>query len=374
MVKALESLPIGDLHNTACPVCLKGKSKQKFTRTKVARCALPFELIHSDLCGPFRPSVGGSVYYLLYIDDCTRYTEVYFLRSKAASEVIPKFRLYKAWVESQGYRIRRFRCDNGRGEYNNDEFLNLLGESAISYEPAPPYSQHKNGVAERMIQTINTRARCMLIDSDLTSRFWAEAVRTAVYLHRRTPTNSLPDTKSPFEILYGTRPQLHHLRRFGCTVYRHIPKEQRVGKFTERARACMMLGYVNHTTKIWRVWDFTGRGRAVETSNVVFVENENAVSIHRSEASTQGESLVFPEANEAGGEVTGIHPIAVPSTPKGMVTPAGNIKDSQGQKSMYLREPGEELGPLWVQPRAERCVTGCSACHMFFSPVYNDAD
>lgn len=37
----------------------------------------------------------------------------------------------------------------------------------------------------------------MLLDAGLNGRFWAEAVCTAVYLHRRTPTNSLPSSKSP---------------------------------------------------------------------------------------------------------------------------------------------------------------------------------
>ena len=115
----------------------------------------------------------------------------------------------------------------------------------------------------------------------------------------------------------------------------------------------------------------------------MFVESENAVSIQKSEASAHGESHVFPEANEAG-EVKGRDPIAVPSTPKGMVSPkgmvmpVGNKEDSQGPKSMYLLKPGEELGPLWVQPRAERCVTGCLAHHRsaalhgcsWESPVY----
>ena len=86
-----------------------------------------------------------------------------------------------------------------------------------------------NGVSERMIQTINTKARCPLMDAGLPARFWAEAVKTAVYIHRRTPTASLNDHKTPFEALYGTKPFLHHMRRFGCIVCRHLPKEQRKG-------------------------------------------------------------------------------------------------------------------------------------------------
>ena len=142
----------------------------------------------------------------------------------------------------------------------------------------PPYTQHKNGVSERMIRTLNTKARSMLLDAALPMGFWAEAIRTAAYLHRRTPTASLAGSMSPHEALLGTRPALAHLRRFGCKVYRHLPEEQRVGKFSDRARPCMMLGYVHHATRIWRLWDFSlrGRGGAVESSNVRFVESLNA--------------------------------------------------------------------------------------------------
>ena len=375
MDKILDWLPHKDVLNSACDICLRAKSKQQFTRTKAARSSTHFELVHSDLCGPFKPSAGGSIYYLLYIDDCTRYTEVYFLRSKAAIAIIPKFREYKAWVENQGFRIRRFRCDNGRGEFDNEEFRGILSESGITYEPAPPYSQHKNGVSERMIQTINTKARCMLLDAKLQVRFWAEAIRTAVYIHRRSPTSSLPDSRSPYEMLYGSRPQLHHLRRFGCTVYRHIPKEQREGKFTDRGRACMMLGYVHQTTKIWRIWDFSGKGRAVESSNVVFVEHENAVSWQAQSHSIGTSTLGFPGDSDdipalpvtigatgaprgLGDEVTLIKMISPEGryTPQGMVMPAGSKIRPESQDSMYLPTLGDELGPQKVQPRAERCV------------------
>ena len=131
-----------------------------------------------------------------------------------------------------------------------------------------------------MIRTLNTKARSMLLDLALPSRFWAEAISTAAYVHRRSPSNSL-DGKSPYERLNGIKPKLHHLRRPGSTVYKHIPKDQRKDKkFGSRSKPCMMLGYVHKTTKIWRIWDFeggtNGLGRAVECSNIVFKEDENA--------------------------------------------------------------------------------------------------
>jgi hypothetical protein len=101
-------------------------------------------------------SIGVAQFYIIYIDDCTRYTELYFLITKSAEEISAKFQAYQVWVRAGSFQIKRFRCYNRSGEYNHSVFLGLLGESGITYEPSPPYTQYKNGVAERIIRTLNT--------------------------------------------------------------------------------------------------------------------------------------------------------------------------------------------------------------------------
>jgi len=96
--------------------------------------------------------------------------------------------------------IARFRCDNGRGEYDNRLFREILRVLGISFEPAPPYTQHKNGKSERMIQTLVTKAHSMLIDAKLPTAMWAEAISTAAYLHERSPSWPLLH-KTPYEML-----------------------------------------------------------------------------------------------------------------------------------------------------------------------------
>ncbi|GKF62855.1 integrase, catalytic region, zinc finger, CCHC-type containing protein [Tanacetum coccineum] len=51
------------------------------------------ELLHMDLCGPMRvASVNGKKYILVIVDDFSRFTWVYFLRSKDETpEIIKKF-------------------------------------------------------------------------------------------------------------------------------------------------------------------------------------------------------------------------------------------------------------------------------------------
>lgn len=235
-----------------CDVCLKAKQQRIIERKPATRTKQPFELIHSDLCRPMTtPSISAIKYFILYIDDYSRVPWVYFLRSKTAVDIVSVFQEFKARVEKQfpEWPITRFRCDNGKGEYDNSLFRGILRVSGITFEPSPPYAQHKNGVSERMIRTIVTKARALIIDSHLSDNFWAEAVNTAVYLHIRSPSRSV-NGKTPYEILYKKLPTVLHLRRFGCAAYKLIPQAQRSGKFTPRSRECIMIGYVNHTTTI----------------------------------------------------------------------------------------------------------------------------
>jgi hypothetical protein len=65
-------------HDTAsCHICIRAKHQQKFERIKVPSSSVLFELIHSDLYGPIKhPSLGGATYYIVYVDDCTKHTEL----------------------------------------------------------------------------------------------------------------------------------------------------------------------------------------------------------------------------------------------------------------------------------------------------------
>ena len=55
---------------------------------------------------------------------------------------------------------------------------------------------------------------------------WAKETRTYVYVHNHTPHRVL-DNKTPEEAFSGEKPEVSHLRIFGCLVYIHIPKEKR---------------------------------------------------------------------------------------------------------------------------------------------------
>ena len=262
-----------------CITCIKSKLRRHYSRKPAQRTSRPFELLHSDSCRPMPPSKAGSRYFILFIDDYTRITYVYFLQRKNAelcSNAFVEFLNYQSSHYPQ-FPVARFRSDNGRGEYDNELFKRLLRERGISFEPSVPYSPHQNGAAEWMIRTITTRARSILLDAGLPIDFWAEVVNTAVYLQQWIPSVLL-DNSPPYIVLESASQIGHsttkilsaprsaysidHLRRIGCVAYRRTPDatldSKTSLKFGARAQIAMMLGYTN-STKIWRLWDFQGK-------------------------------------------------------------------------------------------------------------------
>ena len=67
----------------------------------------------------------------------------------------------------------------------------------------------------------------MLGDQDLPMHLWIEATSTVVYVPNRTLHRVL-ENKTPEEVFFSKKPEVIQLRIFGCPVYIHIPKENRM--------------------------------------------------------------------------------------------------------------------------------------------------
>ena len=96
-------------------------------------------------------------------------------------------------------------------------------------------------------------ARAMMSHANLPNNFWAEAVATAVYLRNRSESSALKEDMTPYEKWYGRKPDISHLRVFGCIAYSHIPDSQR-RKLDKKARKYRFVGYCKDS-KGYRLFD-----------------------------------------------------------------------------------------------------------------------
>ena len=98
--------------------------------------------------------------------------------------------------------------------------------------------------AERLNRTLMGKVRPMLTDSGLPKTLWAEAVAAASYVRNRSPVSKRD--KTPWELFFGQKPDVSHLRTFGARVYALTPKELR-GKLDPTSEAGRFIGYPANT-------------------------------------------------------------------------------------------------------------------------------
>ncbi len=130
---------------------------------------------------------------------------------------------------------------DGGGEYFSNEFNEYLKEHGIQRKYSCSYSPQQNGVVERKNKHIVEVARAMLNEKNLPNYFWAEAVETTVYIMNRTPI-AVVHGMTPEEKFTSKKPDVSHLRVFGCITYVHVPDEKR-SKLDPKAKKCIFIGY-----------------------------------------------------------------------------------------------------------------------------------
>ena len=148
-------------------------------------------------------------------------------------------------------------------------FKNFCKESRIKREYIVPYNPEQNEIAERKNRTIIEVARAMIFDQNLEYYLWAEASYTAVYIQNRSPHSYLKD-KTPEEVFTKIKPNISHLRIFGCPVYIHVPKEKRT-KLEPSRRKGIFVGY-GETSKAYRIF-IPGQKNIELSRDVIFEED-----------------------------------------------------------------------------------------------------
>ena len=252
-----------------CVACLKGKQHKTSHKSKeISSISSPLQLLHMDLFGPTNVmSLGKKSYCLVIVDDFTRFTWVYFLRTKDETSGLLKSFLTR--IENQAdLKVKVIRSDNGT-EFKNSDLNSFCEEKGIERQYSAPRTPQQNGVAERRNRTLIEAARSMLADSKLPVTFWAEAVNTACYVQNRVQVVK-SQGKTPYELFHKRKPLISFLKSFGCPCS-ILNTKTHLGKFDSKAEDGFFVGYSTQS-KAYRV--FNNSSRIIEESaNVSFNEH-----------------------------------------------------------------------------------------------------
>jgi hypothetical protein len=129
--------------------------------------------------------------------------------------------------------------------------VNFCKDVGIKRELTTPYYPQQNGVAERKDRTIMEVVKTMIHDQDLPMCLWAEATMAVVYVQNRLSHSAL-GLKTPEEMFTGKKPEVSHLKIFGCLVFIHIPKEER-NKLEPLGNKGIFVGYCE-VSKVFRIY------------------------------------------------------------------------------------------------------------------------
>ncbi|KAJ9538525.1 hypothetical protein OSB04_031258 [Centaurea solstitialis] len=210
-----------------------------------------FDLIHSDVWGPApHPSMGGHRYFVIFIDDHTRFTWIYLMKHR--SELPQLYINFARMIQTQFSKpIKILRADNAM-EYKESSLIAFLRSQGTISQYSCPGTSPQNGRAERKHRHILDTVRTLLVSAKCPERFWGEAAFTAVYTINRHPTPVLQH-KSPYEVLHGVLPTYELLKVWGCACFVQLQPHEYT-KLEPRGRLCLFLGYgIEH--KGYRCWD-----------------------------------------------------------------------------------------------------------------------
>jgi transposase InsO family protein len=220
--------------------------------------------MHGDLCGLMTPATPrGRRYFLLLVDDLSRYMWVVVLGSKG--EAADAIRRAQAATKAEcGRKLRVLRTNNGN-EFTAAESTSYCADEGVQRHYSAPYSPQQNDVVERRNQTVVGMTRALLKQRGMSAVFWGEKVVTAVYILNCSPTKAL-NGRTPYEAWHGRKPAVSHLRVFGCLAF---GKELgHIGKLDDRSTPGVFIGYAEGS-KAYRILD-PGTQRVRTTRDVVF--------------------------------------------------------------------------------------------------------
>ncbi|KAF7843277.1 Retrovirus-related Pol polyprotein from transposon TNT 1-94 [Senna tora] len=168
--------------------------------------------------------------------------------------------------------------------------------------------------------------------------------------------------KSPFELIFDTKPNVSYFRVFGSICYVHVPKANRT-KLDPKARKCVFVGY-DSCRKGWKCMDPETK-KFITSRDVVFYE----VSSYAAQTSNvenaalddnnQDDSLLIPEPNASRSDESVVSRMDSPNT--------GNVEQNTRRSSRERKQP-DYLKDYEVQ------LNHCTVTSCFFAGESNEEE
>lgn len=267
-----------------CSNCGCSKAKQRVSREPREHPTRAGDVLALDFF-EFSNDGKGYVQVLLITDRYSNYIWDIYLQDKKGATIISHLEFFFGLLNHQyGIYPRTIQMDNELAD-SKPKVRDWLLNKFIFLEPSAADTQAQNGGAERSGGVIKRRARAMRIGANLPEYLWTWIVKTAVYLHNRTPFYGIY-WQTPYELFFTylacrdgiqirtRKPKQGHLRAYGSKAYVLLKGQKKPpgrNKLQPNAWIGYLVGY--RGTNIYEIWD-PKQQRVIATRDVTFDENE----------------------------------------------------------------------------------------------------
>ncbi|CAI7914685.1 unnamed protein product [Closterium sp. NIES-54] len=266
---SLPPLPLG-LAPTCVP-CVEGPQRAAPHSSTFPPTESPLQTLHMDVWGPARVrGQGHERYFLLVVDDYSRYTTVFPLRSKGeVTEVLIDWIRGARCQLSESFGsdlpVLRLHSDRG-GEFSSDLMRAFCHVEGIRQTFTLPASPQKNGIAERRIRMVMDVARTSMIHAAAPHFLWPFSVQYAAHQINLQPRVSLPETTLTLRWT-GKVGDASAFRVWGSRAFVHNTSAD---KLSSRAVPCVFHGFPPDALG-WHLYHPTSR-RVLSSQDVTFDE------------------------------------------------------------------------------------------------------
>ncbi|CAI7869317.1 unnamed protein product [Closterium sp. NIES-53] len=242
LLSPLPSLPRSPA--SPCLPCVEGRHRAAPHSSEFPPTTAPLQTLHMDVWGP--TPVGGANqerYFLLVVDEYTRYTTVFPLWRKVdiSGVLIPRIRAIRHQLRE---RFRRdfpdLRLHSHKGsEFSFDLLADYCRDESIRQSFTLPASPQRNGIAERRIGLIMEVARTSMIHASAPHFLWSFAVRYAANQLNLWPRVFEPET-SPTLRWMGMVGDASVFWVWGALS---LVRDAKASKLSSRTLRCVFLGF-----------------------------------------------------------------------------------------------------------------------------------
>ncbi|CAI7807478.1 unnamed protein product [Closterium sp. NIES-54] len=320
---SLPSLPPGPA--PTCVSCVKGRQRAAPHSSSFLPTEAPLQTLHMDVWGPARVrGQGHERYFLLVVDDYSRYTTVFPLRSKGE---VPEVLI--DWIRSARCQLSEsfgsdlpvllLHSDRG-GEFSSDLLRAFCLSEGIRQTFTLPASPQQNGIAERRIGMVMDVARMSMIHAAAPHFLWPFAVQYVAHQINLQPRVSLPET-TPTLRWTGKVGDASTFRVWGSRAF---VRDTTADKLSSRAIPCVFLGFPPDALG-WQFYHPTSR-RVLSSQDVTFddvsqVDPAEPVEVAVDSGAESGDAE--PAGAGTGGAASG-------GAESGRVEPEGTVSGATG--------------------------------------------